>query len=266
MEKSFIDTIDEDKTILKTKDLSVYYGKTKAVDKVTFNIPRNKIVALIGPSGCGKSTLIRCFNRMNDLIPTAKVEGDVKYNETSIYSVKSDPTYIRFRIGMVFQKPNPFPKSIFENVAFGPKINGFKKNEIEGIVENSLHKAALWDEVKDRLEDNGLELSGGQQQRLCIARALAVNPDIILMDEPASALDPVSTSKLEDLIKELATNVTIVIVTHNMQQATRICDYAAVMMAGQERIGQLIEYGTNDSVFGNPKDKRTEDYVTGRIG
>tara|TARA_Y100000766_G_C18777616_1_gene541597 strand:+ start:192 stop:992 length:801 start_codon:yes stop_codon:yes gene_type:complete len=266
MEKSFIDTIDEDKTILKTKDLSVYYGKTKAVDKVTFNIPRNKIVALIGPSGCGKSTLIRCFNRMNDLIPTAKVEGDVKYNETSIYSVKSDPTYIRFRIGMVFQKPNPFPKSIFENVAFGPKINGFKKNEIEGIVEKSLHKAALWDEVKDRLEDNGLELSGGQQQRLCIARALAVNPDIILMDEPASALDPVSTSKLEDLIKELATNVTIVIVTHNMQQATRICDYAAVMMAGQERIGQLIEYGTNDSVFGNPKDKRTEDYVTGRIG
>ena len=266
MEKSFIDTIDEDKTILKTKDLSVYYGKTKAVDKVTFNIPRNKIVALIGPSGCGKSTLIRCFNRMNDLIPTAKVEGDVKYNETSIYSVKSDPTYIRFRIGMVFQKPNPFPKSIFENVAFGPKINGFKKNEIEGIVENSLHKAALWDEVKDRLEDNGLELSGGQQQRLCIARALAVNPDIILMDEPASALDPVSTSKLEDLIKELATNVTIVIVTHNMQQATRICDYAAVMMAGQERIGKLIEYGTNDSVFGNPKDKRTEDYVTGRIG
>ncbi len=266
MEKSFIDTIDEDKSILKTEDLSVYYGKTKAVDKVTFNIPRNKIVALIGPSGCGKSTLIRCFNRMNDLIPSAKVEGDVKYNETSIYSAKSDPTYIRFKIGMVFQKPNPFPKSIFENVAFGPKINGFKKNEIEGIVENSLHKAALWDEVKDRLEDNGLELSGGQQQRLCIARALAVNPDIILMDEPASALDPVSTSKLEDLIKELATNVTIVIVTHNMQQATRICDYAAVMMAGQERIGQLIEYGTNDSVFGNPKDKRTEDYVTGRIG
>ena len=203
---------------------------------------------------------------MNDLIPSAKVEGDVKYNQTSIYSDKSDPTYIRFKIGMVFQQPNPFPKSIYENVAFGPKINGFKSNEIEGIVETSLKKAALWDEVKDRLNDNGLELSGGQQQRLCIARALAVNPDIILMDEPASALDPVSTSKLEDLIKDLSSNVTIVIVTHNMQQATRICDYAAVMMAGQERIGELIEYGTNDSVFGNPKDKRTEDYVTGRIG
>jgi phosphate transport system ATP-binding protein len=266
MGKEHIDIINPDNSILKTEELSVYYGKTKAVDKVSFNIPRNKIVALIGPSGCGKSTLIRCFNRMNDLIPAAKVEGDVMYNETSIYSSKSDPTYIRFKIGMVFQKPNPFPKSIFENVAFGPKINGFKNNEIENIVETSLNKAALWDEVKDRLDDNGLELSGGQQQRLCIARALAVNPDIILMDEPASALDPVSTSKLEDLIKELSNNVTIVIVTHNMQQATRICDYAAVMMAGQERIGELIEYGTNDSVFGNPKDKRTEDYVTGRIG
>ena len=266
MSNEFIDSIDSSISILTTKDLSVYYGKTKAVNKVSFNIPRNKIVALIGPSGCGKSTLIRCFNRMNDLIPSAKVEGDVKYNQTSIYSDKSDPTYIRFKIGMVFQKPNPFPKSIYENVAFGPKINGFKSNEIEGIVETSLKKAALWDEVKDRLNDNGLELSGGQQQRLCIARALAVNPDIILMDEPASALDPVSTSKLEDLIKDLSSNVTIVIVTHNMQQATRICDYAAVMMAGQERIGELIEYGTNDSVFGNPKDKRTEDYVTGRIG
>ena len=266
MSNDFIDSIDSSISILTTKDLSVYYGKTKAVSKVSFNIPRNKIVALIGPSGCGKSTLIRCFNRMNDLIPSAKVEGDVKYNETSIYSDKADPTYIRYKIGMVFQKPNPFPKSIYENVAFGPKINGFKSNEIEGIVETSLKKAALWDEVKDRLNDNGLELSGGQQQRLCIARALAVNPDIILMDEPASALDPVSTSKLEDLIKDLSSNVTIVIVTHNMQQATRICDYAAVMMAGQERIGELIEYGTNDSVFGNPKDKRTEDYVTGRIG
>ena len=167
---------------------------------------------------------------------------------------------------MVFQKPNPFPKTIFENVAFGPKINGFPSSEIEGIVESSLKQAALWDEVKDRLQDNGLDLSGGQQQRLCIARALAVNPDIILMDEPASALDPVSTSKLEDLVKELSKNVTIIIVTHNMQQATRICDYAAVMMAGEARIGELIEYGTNDSVFGNPKDKRTEDYVTGRIG
>jgi phosphate transport system ATP-binding protein len=167
---------------------------------------------------------------------------------------------------MVFQKPNPFPKSIFENVAFGPKINGFDKDNIESIVESSLKKSALWDEVKDRLKDNGLTLSGGQQQRLCIARALAVNPEIILMDEPASALDPISTSKLEDLIQEISSNITVVIVTHNMQQATRICDYAAVMMAGENRIGELIEYGTNDSVFGNPKDERTEAYVTGRIG
>ncbi|MFL2649662.1 MAG: phosphate ABC transporter ATP-binding protein [SAR202 cluster bacterium] len=266
MDKNFIDRIDSKDAILKTEDLSVFYGNTKAVDRVTFSIPRNKIVALIGPSGCGKSTLIRCFNRMNDLIPSAKVEGIVHYNDVSIYSDQADPTDIRFKIGMVFQKPNPFPKTIFENVAFGPKINGFPSNEIEGIVESSLKQAGLWDEVKDRLQDNGLDLSGGQQQRLCIARALAVNPDIILMDEPASALDPVSTSKLEDLVKELSKNVTIIIVTHNMQQATRICDYAAVMMAGEERIGELIEYGTNDSVFGNPKDKRTEDYVTGRIG
>tara|TARA_B110000263_G_scaffold46451_1_gene38536 strand:- start:465 stop:1265 length:801 start_codon:yes stop_codon:yes gene_type:complete len=266
MSNKLIAQIDSKEVILNTVDLSVFYGQTKAVSNVTFSIPKNKIVALIGPSGCGKSTLIRCFNRMNDLIPTAKISGLVEYNGNSIYSDQADPTDIRFKIGMVFQKPNPFPKTIFENVAFGPKINGFAKKDIEAIVFNSLKKAALWDEVKDRLNVNGLELSGGQQQRLCIARALAVNPDIILMDEPASALDPVSTSKLEDLIQNLSKNVTIIIVTHNMQQATRICDYAAVMMAGQERIGELIEYGTNDSVFGNPKDKRTEDYVTGRIG
>jgi len=266
MPNKLIAQIDSKEVILNTVDLSVFYGQAKAVNNVTFSIPKNKIVALIGPSGCGKSTLIRCFNRMNDLIPSAKVSGLVEYNGASIYSDKADPTDIRFKIGMVFQKPNPFPKTIFENVAFGPKINGFAKKDIEGIVFNSLKKAALWDEVKDRLNENGLDLSGGQQQRLCIARALAVNPDIILMDEPASALDPVSTSKLEDLIQNLSKNVTIIIVTHNMQQATRICDYAAVMMAGQERIGELIEYGTNNSVFGNPKDKRTEDYVTGRIG
>ena len=266
MFNDFIDEISNEEAILKAKDLSVFYGSLQAVNNVTFNIPRNKIVALIGPSGCGKSTLIRCFNRMNDLIPTAKVEGEIKYNDISIYSEYSDPTDIRFKIGMAFQKPNPFPKSIFENVAFGPKINGFAKDNIESIVESSLKKSALWDEVKDRLKDNGLTLSGGQQQRLWIARALAVNPDIILMDEPASALDPVSTSKLEDLIQEISSNITVVIVTHYMQQATRICDYAAVMMAGENRIGELIEYGTNDSVFGNPKDERTEAYVTGRIG
>jgi ABC-type phosphate transport system, ATPase component len=188
------------------------------------------------------------------------------FNYVSFFSDQADPTDIGFKLGMVFQKPIPFPKTFFENVAFGPKINGFPSSEIEGIVDSSLKQAALWDEFKDRLQDNGLVLSGGQQQRLCIARALAVIPDIILMDEPASALDPVSTSKLEDLVKELSKNVTIIIVTHNMQQATRICDYAAVMMAGEARIGELIEYGTNDSVFGIPKDKRTEDYVTGRIG
>ena len=266
MENNYIHQFDDTEAVLKTENLSVVYGKTQAIDKVSFNIPKKKIIGLIGPSGCGKSTLIRCFNRMNDLIPSAKVEGSVYYNDTSLYSEKTDATQIRFKIGMVFQKPNPFPKTIFENVAFGPKINSFPQSDIEGIVESSLKKAALWDEVKDRLQDNGLDLSGGQQQRLCIARALAINPDIILMDEPASALDPVSTSKLEDLIQELSQNVTIVIVTLNMQQATRICDFAAVMMAGEERIGKLIEYGTNDSVFGNPKDKRTEDYVTGRIG
>ena len=251
---------------IKAKNVDVFYGKKQALYNIGLDIEENQVTALIGPSGCGKSTFLRCLNRMNDVIDICNVKGEILINDFNINDKSCDVVRLREKIGMVFQKPNPFPKSIYENVAFGPKINGFKSNEIEGIVETSLKKAALWDEVKDRLNDNGLELSGGQQQRLCIARALAVNPDIILMDEPASALDPVSTSKLEDLIKDLSSNVTIVIVTHNMQQATRICDYAAVMMAGQERIGELIEYGTNDSVFGNPKDKRTEDYVTGRIG
>jgi phosphate transport system ATP-binding protein len=230
-----------------------------------FQVPKNSIVSLIGPSGCGKSTLLRCFNRMNDLIPSATVKGTVKFARQDIYGPDVDPTEIRFRIGMVFQRPNPFPKSIYENVAFGPRINGIT-DDLDEIVESSLRRAAVWDEVKDRLSNSGLSVSGGQQQRICIARALAVNPEIVLMDEPASSLDPISTQAIEQLIQELSSEVTIVIVTHNMQQATRISDYAAVMMAGEERVGQLIEYGTNDQVFGNPKDERTEAYVTGRIG
>ncbi len=258
-------TFDDIEPVLEAKDLSVTYGTTPAVRDVSLQVPKNSVVSLIGPSGCGKSTLIRCFNRMNDLIQAASVEGTVNFAGENIYSDHVDPTEIRFRIGMVFQRPNPFPKSIYENVAFGPRINGMT-DDLDEIVETSLRRAAVWDEVKDRLNDSGLSVSGGQQQRICIARALAVNPEIVLMDEPASALDPISTIAIEELIQELSNEVTIIIVTHNMQQATRISDYAAVMMAGEERIGRLIEYGTNDQVFGNPKDERTEAYVTGRIG
>ncbi|MCH8909503.1 MAG: phosphate ABC transporter ATP-binding protein [Chloroflexi bacterium] len=256
---------DDIEPVLETRDLSVAYGENTAISDVTFQVPKNSVVSLIGPSGCGKSTLIRCFNRMNDLIPSATVKGTVDFNGQNIYAPGVDPTEIRFRIGMVFQRPNPFPKSIYENVAFGPRINGMT-NDLDEVVETSLRRAAVWDEVKDRLSDSGLSISGGQQQRICIARALAVNPEVVLMDEPASSLDPISTQAIEQLIHELSSEVTIVIVTHNMQQATRISDYAAVMMAGEERIGRLIEYGTNDQVFGNPKDERTEAYVTGRIG
>jgi phosphate transport system ATP-binding protein len=251
--------------LLESRDLSVSYSGQTAVSGVSLQVPKNSVVSLIGPSGCGKSTLLRCFNRMNDLIPSASVEGTVNFAGQNIYAPDVDPTEIRFRIGMVFQRPNPFPKSIYENVAFGPRINGMTDN-LDELVETSLRRAAVWDEVKDRLNDSGLSVSGGQQQRICIARALAVNPEIVLMDEPASALDPISTQAIEQLIKELSSEVTIVIVTHNMQQATRISDYAAVMMAGEERVGRMIEYGTNDQVFGNPKDERTEAYVTGRIG
>ncbi len=258
-------TFDDVEKVLDTRNLSVAYGNNTAISNVMFQVPKNSVVSLIGPSGCGKSTLLRCFNRMNDLIPSATVKGTVKFAGQDIYRPDVDPTEIRFRIGMVFQRPNPFPKSIYENVAFGPRINGMT-DDLDEIVESSLRRAAVWDEVKDRLSDSGLSVSGGQQQRICIARALAVNPEIVLMDEPASSLDPISTQAIEQLIQELSSEVTIVIVTHNMQQATRISDYAAVMMAGEERVGQLIEYGTNDQVFGNPKDERTEAYVTGRIG
>ena len=255
--------ISFEKPVLEAKNVFVHYGKTLAVKNVSIQVPSNKVVSLIGPSGCGKSTLIRCFNRMNDTIRIAKIEGEIKYKEENINDL--DPAEVRYRIGMVFQKPNPFPKSIYENVAFGPKVNGIKDN-LDEIVEASLKKADLWKEVKDRLKENAYGLSGGQQQRLCIARSLAVNPEVILMDEPCSALDPISTDRIEELIKELSKTMTILIVTHNMQQAIRVSDYAACMMAGEERIGELIEYGEVDQIFGNPIDKRTENYVTGRIG
>jgi phosphate transport system ATP-binding protein len=255
--------ISFEKPVLESIDLNVLYGKSLAVKDVNIQIPKNKVVSLIGPSGCGKSTLIRCFNRMNDTIRIAKVNGQILYNKKDVNDM--DPAEVRYRIGMVFQKPNPFPKSIYENVAFGPKVNGMKEN-LDQIVEASLKKADLWKEVKDRLKENAYGLSGGQQQRLCIARTLAVNPEVILMDEPCSALDPISTDRIEELIKDLSSSVTIVIVTHNMQQAVRVSGYAACMMAGEDRIGELIEYGEVDQIFGNPKDKRTEEYVTGRIG
>ena len=251
--------------ILDIKNISVSYGNITALENVTFQVPEKNVIALIGPSGCGKSTLIRCINRMNDLIPSANVKGSVIFHGQNIYQENIDPTEIRYRIGMVFQKPNPFPKSIYDNIAFGPRVNGFN-GDLDEIVEISLRRAALWEEVKDRLNNSGLSISGGQQQRLCIARALAVNPEVILMDEPASALDPISTQSIENLIKGLSKDITIIIVTHNMQQAARISDYALVMMAGEERIGRLIEYGENKQVFDNPKDPRTEAYVTGRIG
>ena len=255
--------ISFEKPILEAKNVFVHYGKMLAVKNVSIQVPSNRVVSLIGPSGCGKSTLIRCFNRMNDTIRIEKIDGEIKYKEENINEL--DPAEVRYRIGMVFQKPNPFPKSIFENVAFGPKVNGIKDN-LEELVETSLKKADLWGEVKDRLKENAYGLSGGQQQRLCIARSLAVSPEVILMDEPCSALDPISTDRIEELIKDLSKTMTILIVTHNMQQAIRVSDYAACMMAGEERIGELIEYGEVEQIFGNPIDKRTENYVTGRIG
>lgn len=263
--KENITTFNDKDLVLEARDVSVNYGEKLAIENVSIQIPRNSVIALIGPSGCGKSTLIRCFNRMNDLIPSATVTGEIIYNGTNIYAPGQDATEIRFNIGMVFQRPNPFPKSIYDNVAFGPRINGMNV-DLDEVVERSLRRAALWDEVKDRLKDNAFSLSGGQQQRLCIARALAVDPDVVLMDEPASALDPISTQAIEDLITELSSSYTIVIVTHNMQQANRIADYAAVLMAGEERIGRLIEYGPNSQIFDTPRDRRTEAYVTGRIG
>jgi phosphate transport system ATP-binding protein len=247
---------------IQVDNLSLYYGEKKALKEISMEIPKNKVTALIGPSGCGKSTFLRCINRMNDLIPSVKISGQLLVEGIDIYDKNVDVVNIRKKIGMVFQKSNPFPKSIYENIAYGPKLNGIKdKTQLDEIVENSLRKAAIWDEIKDRLGDSALGLSGGQQQRLCIARTLAVSPDIILMDEPASALDPISTSKIEELVHELKEQYTIIIVTHNMQQAARTSDYTAFFY-----MGELIEMGKTNAIFTKPEQKQTEDYITGRFG
>jgi phosphate transport system ATP-binding protein len=249
----------------EARQVTVWYGDFKAIAQVSIIIPRNQVTAIIGPSGCGKSTLLRCFNRMNELIPGTRTEGQVLIAEQDIYTDYVDVTEIRRRVGMVFQKPNPFPKSIFDNVAFGPRVNG-DSGDVKEIVEDALRQAALWDEVKDNLKKSALDLSGGQQQRLCIARALAVKPEVILMDEPCSSLDPIATAKIEDLIRNLKTAYTVVIVTHNMQQAARVSDVTAVMMADENRHGKLAEYGHTSDVFTNPKNPSTEEYIRGRIG
>ena len=258
---------DESQIIaLETEALHVFYGDNLVLADITMQIPARRILAIIGPSGCGKSTLLRVFNRMNEVIPSARLEGQVRFMGQDLYAPNVDATEVRFRIGMVFQKPNPFPKSIYDNVAFGPRINGYRGN-LDDLVEQSLKQAVLWDEVKDRMKKSALELSGGQQQRLCIARTLAVQPEVILMDEPASALDPAATLKIEDLMRELVRNYTIVIVTHNMQQAARVSDLTAFLSTeGGGEPGRLIEFGSKDEIFTTPKDQRTQDYITGRFG
>jgi phosphate transport system ATP-binding protein len=250
---------------LNIDKVSLWYGGFMAIRDVSLQIERRHITSLIGPSGCGKSTLLRCLNRMNDLIPAVRVRGRALFNGVDIYDPQTDPVEVRRRIGMVFQKPNPFPKSIYDNVAFGPRVNGVRGN-LDEIVERSLRQAALWDEVKDKLQQSGLALSGGQQQRLCIARTLAIEPEVILMDEPCSALDPIATYRIEELMVELKQRYTIVIVTHSMQQASRISDWTAFMLAGDDRTGELVEYGATRALFTNPRDRRTEDYITGRFG
>lgn len=248
--------------IISVKDMCLWYGEHQALTNVNIDIPGNSIAAFIGPSGCGKSTFLKTLNRMNDLIPSVKITGDVKYNGVDIFSKDVDVNQLRKEIGMVFQKPNPFPMSIYDNIAYGPRTHGItKKVQLDEIVENALKDAAIWDEVKDRLKKNALGLSGGQQQRLCIARALAVQPKVLLMDEPTSALDPISTSRIEELVMELKEKYTIVMVTHNMQQAVRVSDYTAFFL-----LGELVEFGKTDEVFSQPNDKRTEDYITGRFG
>jgi phosphate transport system ATP-binding protein len=250
---------------IETRDLRVYYGNFLAIRDVNLDIQRRSITAIIGPSGCGKSTLLRALNRMNELVPTARTEGEVIFGGQNIYAVDVDPVEVRRHIGIVFQKPNPFPKSIYENIAWGARVNGFQ-GDMDALVERSLRAAALWDEVNDKLDQSGLSLSGGQQQRLCIARALAVEPEVILMDEPCSALDPIATLRIEGLMRELSAEYTIVIVTHNMQQAARVSDRTCVMMVDGTRAGHMIEFDKTDLIFTRPRDKRTEDYVTGRFG
>ncbi|MEN6571476.1 MAG: phosphate ABC transporter ATP-binding protein PstB [Anaerolineaceae bacterium] len=250
---------------ITTQDLDIYYGNFRAVKGVNLNFEQRKITAIIGPSGCGKSTVLRCFNRMNDFIPGARATGSILFHGQNIYDPHIDPVRIRQQIGMVFQKPNPFPKSIYENITWGLKANGFR-GKLDSIVEESLQQAALWDEVKDSLGKSALSLSGGQQQRLCIARALAVKPEIILMDEPCSALDPSATLKIEDLMRNLSVNYTIIIVTHNMQQAGRASDYTAFFSMAPDRAGVMVEYGETSQIFTNPRTKTTEDYISGRYG
>jgi phosphate transport system ATP-binding protein len=262
-------TRDAQETVFDVNQVTVSYAGVPAVRDIGFDVRAREIVALIGPSGCGKSTMIRCLNRMNDLIPGATVEGEILYHGENLYGPKVDPVQVRKLIGMVFQKPNPFPKSIYDNIAFGPRVIGMK-GDMDGIVERALRRAALWDEVKDRLKENAYRLSGGQQQRLCIARCLAVEPDVILMDEPCSALDPIATSRIEDLMLELKNRYSIVIVTHNMQQAARVSDMTAVLMPevrdGDQTIGHIVEYAETNKIFTNPDNKRTEEYITGRVG
>lgn len=262
-------TTNSTETVLRTENLDIYYGKFLAVKGVNLEIPKNRVTAFIGPSGCGKSTLLRSFNRLNDLISGFHVEGKAYYNNQDLYAPNIDPVEVRRRIGMVFQKPNPFPKSIYDNIAYGARVNGFKGN-LDELVERSLQQAALWDEVKDKLKQNGMALSGGQQQRLCIARAISINPDVVLMDEPCASLDPISTLKVEDLMHQLKEQYSIVIVTHNMQQATRVADMTAFFNAKATekggKQGYLVEYDQTENIFQSPKEESTKDYVSGRFG
>jgi phosphate transport system ATP-binding protein len=267
-----VPTPDDGDVLITAKGMSVYYDSFRAVHDVTFDIVHGRITAFIGPSGCGKSTVLRCFNRMNDLIPGSRVEGSITYHGIDLYGPMANAGEVRRRIGMVFQKPNPFPKSIFENVAFGPRVNGTrKKADLEEVVERSLHRAALWDEVKDRLGSSAMGLSGGQQQRLCIARAIAIEPEVLLMDEPCSALDPIATARIEDLMQEIKEEFTIIIVTHNMQQAARVSDWTGFFSidtdaAMDRRSGMLVEFDRTETIFSKPTDERTENYITGRFG
>jgi phosphate transport system ATP-binding protein len=260
-----VPTVESAPRAFDIQQLNLWYGSFQALRDVSLAILARHITALMGPSGCGKSTLIRCLNRMNELVPGVRVSGQVFFHGENLYASDTDPVEVRRRIGMVFQKPNPFPKSIYDNVAFGPRVNGYR-GSLDELVERALRQAALWDEVKDKLRQSGMALSGGQQQRLCIARALAVEPDVILMDEPTSALDPIATYKIEELMIELKRDYTIVVVTHNMQQASRVSDYSVFMLAGEDRAGEVVEVGETPSLFTNPRDRRTEDYITGRFG